>query len=75
MKKLHPSEKLKHFIEKNKLTQKEFAGLVGCTQPLISMYLSGVRPKVSPEVAYNIEIACNKHITRDEILFPDLYQE
>ena len=60
---------LSAYLERNQLTQTQFAAQIGVTQGYISQLLSG-RVKCSPEIALKIERTTKKTVTRHEMLWP-----
>lgn len=57
-----------------KLTQKELAFMLGVTQQAIAKYEAGSFKLPSARLALRIEQATNGQVTRDELLFPELYE-
>lgn len=49
-----------------------FAAKIGTTKNYVNILACGSRP--SPELALKIEKASNGEVTRDELLFPELYE-
>jgi transcriptional regulator with XRE-family HTH domain len=66
-------EFIKHQRKSRKLTQFEFAKLLGVTQQAIAKYESGRSIHPSPALALRIERATGGAVSRDELLFPELY--
>ena len=66
---------IKNLRQEKKLTQSELAEILGVTQQAVANYELGVRSRVSPALALQIEQATGGQVTRDELLFPELYQE
>jgi transcriptional regulator with XRE-family HTH domain len=66
---------IKSFRHNNNLTQYELAKLFGITQQAIAKYESGKFNRPSPDVALKIEQATGGAVTRDELLFPELYSQ
>ena len=62
---------ISEFIESKKLTQQQFAGMVGVSQGLIWQWING-RQKVTAERAIQIERATDGAINRHD-LRPDLF--
>ena len=60
---------LSSYLERNQITQTQFAEQIGVTQGYISQLLSG-RVKCSPDVALKIELITKKTVTRHEMLWP-----
>ena len=65
--------KLSQFLSDNKLTLADFAAEVGCSESMLSLINSGNR-RPSPELALRIEQQTGQIVTRDELLFPALYE-
>ena len=63
--------KLKNYLKHK--SRYEFAVLIGTTKPYVDRLLYSARP--SPALAYRIEQATDGQVTRDELLFPELYPE
>lgn len=60
------------YLKFKNIKTSEFAKIVGCSQPAISLLANGLR-RPSPGVARQIEIATDGAVSRDELLFPELY--
>ena len=60
------------YLEKTGLTQRQFAHLVGCSQSLVSQWLSGT-VQMTAEKAIKIE-RCTRQKLRRQDLLPDLYR-
>lgn len=63
---------LKEYIKSNGIRIIDFSHNVGCGQPMMSMIHNGKR-RPSPDLALKIERATGGAVTRDELLFPELY--
>jgi len=63
--------KLADYLKKQKLSQKQFADLIPCSQGLVSHWIVG-RVPVSPTMARDIERATGGKVTRQE-LRPDIF--
>ena len=64
--------KLSNFLSDNKITLADFAIEVDCSESMLSLINSGNR-RPSPDLALRIEQATQGNTTRDELLFPELY--
>jgi DNA-binding transcriptional regulator YdaS (Cro superfamily) len=64
---------LKDYIKNSKITVSGLALKAKCGQPMLSLICLGER-RPSPDLALKIEWATNGAVTRDELLFPELYQ-
>ena len=56
------------------LPQKEFAKLIGISQPHLANIENGVK-KIRPDVALAIEQATNGEIKKEWLVFPEAYKE
>ena len=65
---------LEEFLKINKITTTEFSAVISCGQPMVSN-LCNRRRRPSPSLALRIERATNGAVTRDELIFPELYQD
>lgn len=61
------------YLKLKNIKTSEFAKIVGCSQPAISLLATGLR-RPSPGIARKIEIATGGAVTRDRLLFPELYE-
>jgi len=64
--------KIIEYCKKNNITQQNFAFKMGITPAYLSQIIAGIR-RPSPELAMRIENLTNYRITRDELVFPHLY--
>ena len=69
------SHLIKQLRKERQMTQAELAVSLHVTQQAIANYESGRRSQISPPLALRIEQATGGAVTRDELLFPELYQE
>lgn len=65
--------KLKIYRKLNKLTLKDLASQVSCTPAMISYIECGQR-RPSADLALKIEKVCGGKVTRDQLLYPFLYE-
>lgn len=61
--------KLSEYLKSKNMTGQQFADVVGCGQPMISLMTNGER-RPSPELALRIEQVTNGAVTLRELLFP-----
>ena len=66
--------KLSTYLSDNSITLLDFSVLVDCSVSMLYHINSGAR-RPSPDLAFKIEQATGGQVTRDELLFPELYQE
>jgi len=66
--------KLEEYLKNNRITTSEFSAIALCGQPMVSLLCNG-RRRPSPSLALRIEQATGGQVTRDELLFPDLYRD
>lgn len=71
---LNFTEFIKHQRKSRNLTQSEFAKLLGVTQQAIAKYESGHSVRPSSALALKIERATGGAVSRDQLLFPELYE-
>ena len=64
--------KLSQFLSQINYTLAEFAPEVNCSVSMLSHINSG-RRRPSPDLALRIERMSGQLVTRDELLFPELY--
>lgn len=64
--------KLSIFLQKNELSYREFSRQVPCSISMLSQVISKKR-KASSRLALLIERATGYEVTRDEVLYPELY--
>jgi transcriptional regulator with XRE-family HTH domain len=67
------SSVIKKIREEKKCTQSELAYMLGITQQAVAKYEKDMTKNISPSLAMAIEQATNGSVTRDELLFPELY--
>ena len=60
------------YLKKHGLTQREFADKIGCSQSLVSQWISG-ETKITGQWAVAIERATERDVKRQELL-PELYR-
>ncbi len=65
---------LKEYIKSKGIKISRLANQADCCQPMISMIINGIR-RPSPNLALKIEQATGGAVTRDELLFPELYSQ
>jgi transcriptional regulator with XRE-family HTH domain len=65
--------KLSSFLTDNGISLADFSNSVKCSISMISRIKSGQR-RPSPELAFRIEQITGGLVTRDELLFPELYE-
>lgn len=63
---------LKQYLKLKKKDRQWFAEKIGTTKNYVNNLACGARP--SPELALKIEKATAGKVTRDELLFPELYR-
>ena len=63
---------LDSYLKKHGLTQREFADKIGCSQSLVSQWISG-ETKITGQWAVAIERATERDVKRQELL-PELYR-
>ena len=63
---------LEAYLKKRGLTQREFADKIGCSQSLVSQWISG-ETKITGQWAVAIERATERDVKRQELL-PELYR-
>ena len=63
---------LKAYLEKTGLTQRQFAALIGCSQSLVSQWLSG-SVQITAARAVVVE-RCTRQKVRRQDLLPELYR-
>jgi DNA-binding transcriptional regulator YdaS (Cro superfamily) len=64
--------RLEEFLKINKMTTSDFSTRISCGQPMVSN-LCNRRRRPSPALALRIERATGGAVSRDEMLFPELY--
>ena len=64
---------IKTYCKKHKLKFKDFATLSEIAPAYVTQLIRGQR-RPSPDLALKIEQATNGEVTRDELLFPELYK-
>ncbi|EBQ5331060.1 helix-turn-helix domain-containing protein [Salmonella enterica] len=63
---------LDEYLKRNRMRQEELASLVGCSQSMISLAMTG-RNQLSPEKALRVAEVTNYAVTPHE-LRPDIYR-
>jgi DNA-binding transcriptional regulator YdaS (Cro superfamily) len=63
---------LEEFLKINKITTTEFSMKISCGQPTVSNLCNRKR-RPSPRLALRIEQATGGQVTRDMMLYPELY--
>lgn len=65
---------IKNIRKEKNISQAEMAKLLNVTQQAVAKYEAGLTMRPSPALALRIEQATGGQVSRDELLFPELYQ-
>lgn len=63
---------LEAYLKKHGITQKQFAARLGCSQSLVSQWITG-ETEMTGERAIKIERVTNREVRRQDLL-PELYK-